>query len=249
MNAVDAARGDAREDAVAFGQRVLGPILTEFCLRLWLVERFLAPDKTVLLFCARGGLRLQLAYERFLERAGLPPNLPHAALMVSRLVAARTAFDPPSPGVLSELGREFSGRAMSEVAAALAQRDDLALPAAWDAPFQDSTFAALLAGNEPGVARLHAAVAQQDARFRAHLGCLRGHGAPLRAGRYGALRQYGPHAPGGPAGADLVRTPVRPLQLQAPRHTAFPPHARPERRERLVQALGRAEHRCCASGT
>ncbi|MEE7448887.1 glycosyltransferase [Methylobacterium radiotolerans] len=189
MNAVDAARGDARENAVAFGQRVLGPILTEFCLRLWLVERFLAPDKTVLLFCARGGLRLQLAYERFLQRAGLPPNLPHAALMVSRLVAARTAFDPPSPGVLSELGREFSGRAMSEVAAALAQRDDLALPASWDAPFQDSTFAALLACNEPGVARLHAAVAQQDARFRAHLAACAGtarHCVLVDTGLYGS---------------------------------------------------------------
>ncbi|PMZ82166.1 hypothetical protein, partial [Pseudomonas sp. FW215-T2] len=91
---------------------------------LWLVERFLAPDRTVLLFCARGGLRLQLVYARFLRQTGLPQNLPHASLMVSRLVAARTAFDPPSPGVLSELGREFSGRSMSEIAAALAQRDD-----------------------------------------------------------------------------------------------------------------------------
>ncbi|GAN48540.1 glycosyltransferase [Methylobacterium radiotolerans] len=189
MTAADAARRAAGDDAVAFGQRVLGPILAEFCLRLWLVERFLAPDRTVLLFCARGGLRLQLVYARFLRQTGLPQNLPHASLMVSRLVAARTAFDPPSPGVLSELGREFSGRSMSEIAAALAQRDDLALPASWDAPFQDATFAALLAGNEPGVARLHAAVAQQDACFRAHLDACAGparHCVLVDTGLYGS---------------------------------------------------------------
>ncbi|SEH25265.1 hypothetical protein SAMN02799636_00092 [Methylobacterium sp. 275MFSha3.1] len=193
MSATDAARGpagdDAGDDAVAFGQRVLGPILAEFCLRLWLAERFLAPDRTVLLFCARGGLRLQLVYERFLQRTGLPQNLPRAALMVSRLVAARTAFDPPSPGMLSELGREFSGRSMAEIAAALAQRDDLALPASWDEPFEEGAFTALLSGNQPGVARLHAAVAQQDARFRAHLEACAGparHCVLVDTGLYGS---------------------------------------------------------------
>ncbi|WP_305546066.1 glycosyltransferase [Methylobacterium sp. NEAU K] len=123
----------------------------------------------MLLFCARGGLRLKLAYERFLTRTGLPPRLPRAALMVSRLVAARTAFHPPSPGVLSELEREFSGQSMAEIAAALAQRDDLALPPQWYAPFQKAAFVALLAGSEPAVAILHEAVAEQDALFRAHL--------------------------------------------------------------------------------
>ncbi|MET3782512.1 hypothetical protein [Methylobacterium radiotolerans] len=78
---------------------------------------------------------------------------------------------------------------MSEIAAALAQRDDLALPASWDAPFQDATFAALLAGNEPGVARLHAAVAQQDACFRAHLDACAGparHCVLVDTGLYGS---------------------------------------------------------------
>ncbi|SDA28253.1 hypothetical protein SAMN02799622_04248 [Methylobacterium sp. UNC378MF] len=185
MNAADAARGDA----VAFGQRVLGPILAEFCLRLWLFERFLTPDDSVLLFCARGGLRLKLVYERFLRQTQLPQQLPHAALMVSRLVAARTAFDPPSPGVLSELGREFSGRSMAEVAAALAQRDDLDLPASWNASFRDSSFATLLASSEPGVARLRAAVAEQDGRFREHLAASAGaarHCVLIDTGLYGS---------------------------------------------------------------
>lgn len=178
-----------RLDAETFGRVVLGPILAEFCLRLWLFERFLQGDEAVLLFCARGGLRLRLAYERFLDRTALPQRVPHADLMVSRLVAARTAFDPPSPGVLSELEREFSGQSMAEIAAALAQRDDLDLPPPWHAPFEAVTFIALLAGDEPGVVALHRAVAEQDGLFRAHLAACTGrrrHGVLVDTGLYGS---------------------------------------------------------------
>ncbi|GJD54719.1 glycosyltransferase [Methylobacterium dankookense] len=180
----------AAADADRFGREALGPVLAEFCLRLWLTERFLpdAEDAT-LLFCARGGLRLKLLYERFLARTGLPARVPAAALMVSRLVAARTALEPPGEGVLSELGREFSGRPMSEVAAALAQRQDLALPAAWDAPFAAGRFAALLAADEPAAAALRGAIAEQDARFRRHVDACTGgrrHGLLVDTGLYGS---------------------------------------------------------------
>lgn len=178
-----------RLDPVTFGRRTLGPVLAEFCLRLWLFERFLPRDDAVLLFCARGGLRLQLAYERFLAQTRLPRQLPHAALMISRLVAARTAFDPPSPGVLSEFEREFRGQSMAQIAAALAQRDDLALPPSWNATFQKSAFTALLASDDPGVAELHASVAGQDRLFRAHLAACAGgarHCVLVDTGLYGS---------------------------------------------------------------
>ena len=185
MNFIDA----GRLDTVTFGRRTLGPILAEFCLRLWLFERFLPPDDTVLLFCARGGLRLQRAYERFLAQTELPQRVPHASLMVSRLVAARTAFNPPRSGVLSELGREFRGQSMAHVAAALAQREDLALPEPWNAPFETSAFVALLSDDNPGVAALHAAVAEQDNLFRAHLAASAGgarHCMLVDTGLYGS---------------------------------------------------------------
>ena len=178
-----------RREAETFGRVALGPILAEFCLRLWLFERFLQGDDAVLLFCARGGLRLRLAYERFLSRTELPQRLPHADLMVSRLVAARTALDPPSPGVLSELEREFHGQSMVEIAAALAQRDDLDLSPHWHAPFEKTVFTSLLAGNEPGVVMLRRAVAEQDALFRAHLAACSGdrrHGVLVDTGLYGS---------------------------------------------------------------
>jgi len=180
----------ALADADRFGREALGPVFAEFCLRLWLTERFLpdAEDAT-LLFCARGGLRLKVLYERFLARTGLPGRVPRAALMVSRLVAARAALQPPSEGVLSELGREFAGRPMTEVAAALAQRGDLDLPAAWDAPFAGDRFAALLTADEPAAAALRAAVAEQDVRFRRHLDACTGgrrHGLLVDTGLYGS---------------------------------------------------------------
>lgn len=176
-------------DAETFGRVALGPILAEFCLRLWLFEHFLKDDDAVLLFCARGGLRLHLIYERFLAQTQLPQRLPHAHLMVSRLVAARTAFNPPSAGVLSELEREFSGQSMAEIAAALAQRDDLAMPSQWNAPFDKTVFTAILAANTPCVAELKKGVAEQDALFHAHLTACAGkhrHCVLVDTGLYGS---------------------------------------------------------------
>ncbi|WP_026597333.1 hypothetical protein [Methylobacterium sp. 77] len=180
----------ATMDAEQFGRAALGPILAEFCQRLWLFERFLPePGDAALLFCARGGLRLKLVYERFLARTGLPARLPAEALMVSRLVAARTAVAPPRDGVLAELGREFAGRPMGEAASALAQCDDLDLPPSWQAPFRASSFATLICAQEPGASALRQAVALQDSRFRAHLAaCMAGrrHGILVDTGLYGS---------------------------------------------------------------
>lgn len=178
------------DDAERFGEAALGPILAEFCQRLWLFERFLPDsDDAALLFCARGGLRLKLAYERFLARTGLPARLQAEPLMVSRLVAARSALIPPRESVLDELGREFAGRPMGEVAAALAQRDDLALPPAWGELFRADRFTALLAVEEPGASALREAIAVQDARFRAHLATRlagRRHAILVDTGLYGS---------------------------------------------------------------
>ena len=61
-----------------FGREVFGPIFAEFCLRLWSLGSLLQPpDEVALLFCARGGLRMQWGYERFLQALRLPsPSRP-----------------------------------------------------------------------------------------------------------------------------------------------------------------------------
>jgi hypothetical protein len=79
--------------AESFGEDVLGPIFAEFCLRLWSVTALLdRPDEVTVLFCARGGLRMQQGYEAFLGTSGLPATVRLAPLMVSRLVAVRPAL-------------------------------------------------------------------------------------------------------------------------------------------------------------
>ncbi|MBX9932023.1 MAG: glycosyltransferase [Methylobacterium sp.] len=154
------------QNAYAFGYVALGAILAEFASRLWQFQRFLPdPGQATLLFCARGGLRLQLVYERFLVRTALASSVQSDNLMISRLVAARLCALAPTPGLLDELGREFRDRPMSDVAAALTQRDDLELPAVWYDLFEPQRFTRLMAETEI----VRAAVAAQNALFRSHL--------------------------------------------------------------------------------
>ncbi|GLS42679.1 glycosyltransferase [Methylobacterium brachythecii] len=154
----------------AFGREVLGPILAEFSLRLWFSLRFFPnPEEATLLFCARGGLRLRHVYESFLARTGLTSPVVAESLMVSRLVAARTCAPDPGDALLSELGREFEGRPMAEVALALTQRPDRTLSSDWDARFEPQLFAALLMAPDPAAVAVRQAIAGQDALFRRHL--------------------------------------------------------------------------------
>lgn len=156
--------------AESIGYDVLGPIFAEFAQRLWLFQFSLPErDDSCLLFCARGGLRLRLIYERFLANTGLQAPLPHDDIMISRLVAARTSIAAPGPALVEELGREFEGQTMREVALALTQDPMVDLGPAWDAPFDAQIFVALLQEDATGAARLHAITARLNAAFRRHV--------------------------------------------------------------------------------
>src|SRR3979411_3406977 len=73
-----------------FGRNVLGPIVAQFGLLIWLyaVEAE-AAHKTLLLFCARGGVGVREAFERVLAKLCLPLGLRRENIMVSGLVPAR----------------------------------------------------------------------------------------------------------------------------------------------------------------
>lgn len=74
--------------AAVFGERGLAPILLEVCTRLH--EHAVGISKqqdAVLLFCAQGGLRLELAFTRYLEAMLMTAALASASFMVSRLIA------------------------------------------------------------------------------------------------------------------------------------------------------------------
>lgn len=159
----------------SFGREVLGPIVAEFCLRLWSLTALLQrPDDTALLFCARGGLRMELAYERFLASTGLPRRVHAAPVMVSRVVAVRPTLvrgieENPArllPAAATALSYEFRSATVAEVASAVsgvAPRKD----PRWAATFTPAGFAALL--GHPDGRPVACAVTAQAALFARHL--------------------------------------------------------------------------------
>jgi hypothetical protein len=156
-------------DATAFGRAVFGPIFAEFALRLWLFLSALEnPEEACVLFCARGGLRLQYIFELFIRRTGLACPVSANPLMVSRLVAVRPALLRRSPIALDEIEREFAGCTMGRVAAALAQS---APPGGsqWDEAFRRDRLYDLLFADFPTASQLRRVVAEQHELFAAHL--------------------------------------------------------------------------------
>lgn len=132
------------DDAYSFGRLVLGPIVAQFCLRVWLyARRAEAANSAVLLFCARGGVGIREAFERLLTRLSLPLDMRRENVMISRLVAARVAILAHSDAVIEELDREFQGDLLADVANALGGRR-YQLPATWNQPLSARQFINLL---------------------------------------------------------------------------------------------------------
>lgn len=159
----------------SFGREVVGPVFAEFCLRLWSVGTLLRqPEECALLFCARGGLRLQLGYETFLAASGLPATVRSVPLMVSRLVAVRSAvmrtveegLDTLVPAAVSTLAYEFPGASLAEVARVISgtgpDREER-----WADPFTGPGFARLLQHDDG--APVVQSLAEQADRFARHL--------------------------------------------------------------------------------
>lgn len=157
----------AVNDAFVFGHDVFGPIVAEFCLRIWLYcEQASASSDATVLFCARGGIGIRHAYERLIDRLSLPCSTKRENLLVSRLVAARSAVITRDNAVLDELSREFSGDTFADVARALAFREH-DLPDTWRGDFARERFFELL-DTEPGK-RVVGDISYQNDLFKQHL--------------------------------------------------------------------------------
>ncbi len=157
----------AVEKPYAFGREVLGPIVAEFCLAIWLyVDEAAKRNDAALLFCARGGLGIRLAFEQVVTSLKLPFSVKRDNLMISRLVAARAAVMTRSAAALDELGREFRDGSFADVARALSGESH-ELPPAWNEPFAPARFFALL--DSPAGNAVAAAIDRQNGLFRRHL--------------------------------------------------------------------------------
>jgi FMN phosphatase YigB (HAD superfamily) len=164
---ISRAKADCRDDAFAFGRDILGPIVTQFCILIWLyVKQAQAHDKTAMLFCARGGIGIQAAFESTVTALGLPPlAMRRENFMISRLVATRAALLARNEAALEELDREFQGNSFADVANALGGRKYL-LADEWNEHFAASELYALLFGGS-GTDVL-ADIQQQNALFTRH---------------------------------------------------------------------------------
>ena len=164
---ISKAKANDCEDAYTFGRDILGPIVAQFCVLIWVyVKQAEVHDRTVILFCARGGIGIRTAFENTLVALGLPPlTTPRENFMISRLVAARAALLARSEAALEELSREFQGSSFADVADALGGRKYF-LSDAWKAPFVASELPGLLFG--PSGADVLADIRQQNALFTRH---------------------------------------------------------------------------------
>ena len=182
---------------VSFGHDVLGPIVAEFCLRLWSLASLMDHrDDAALLFCARGGLRMQLAYERFLAASRLPSPVRCTPLMVSRVVAVRPALlrstgadGALTPSAAATLSYEFPRATLAEVAQAVSGVAP-STPDRWAGRFSPGGFGALLQDRDG--APVVAALTEQSALFGRHLRAAldgRQHAVLVDTGLYGTTRQ------------------------------------------------------------
>ena len=123
---------------------LFGPIVAEFCMRLWLYLSGIPDrDKAVVLFCARGGLSMRLVFERFASRVGLSVPVRCVNFMVSRLVAVRGPLLRGDVAACEELAREFADSTLAETARALTG-SEFSFEPAWDNPFDAQEFLRLM---------------------------------------------------------------------------------------------------------
>jgi|GEM_PF-585457 len=153
-------------DATSFGREILGPIVAQFCLMIWLYVVEAEQDhEPCLLFCARGGIGIREAFERIVMRLSLPLKVRRENIMISRLIAARSALLTRSRSALEELDREFRGDAFADVAMALGG-STYELSEEWQKPFRANSFLTLLNGSSG--TRVLADIKQQNALFTRH---------------------------------------------------------------------------------
>ena len=133
-----------RPDLFGYGYEVFGPIVTEACLFLWFYfQELKKEEKPVVLFCARGGLRIRYVFEAVLKHLNLPLGISRENFMVSRLVAARAALAKGSNVAMHEIARQFHSDSMRAAAESFAG-EKMTLSPAWDQPFDRRSFEQLI---------------------------------------------------------------------------------------------------------
>lgn len=158
--------------AYTAGRTILGPAVARFVRDLRLQAGATgSADEVALLFCARGGLRMRLAYETGVRSLGLGTGGHVADLMVSRLMAAKATLGR-TPYAMDVFLKECADRSLAEAA-------DLLLPSDESERLRGSdlgcksvdrhSLQALLEGQGPICNAVRSEVRDQADAFAAHL--------------------------------------------------------------------------------
>lgn len=113
-----------------YGRAVLGPILHHFCDRLRLYLAAYRSDDSVVLYVARGGLRLGHLYSQFRAQHGLDEPIEQKAFGTSRLATAKGCLTRDFDLAGRVIVREFAGQTMKSMLAAVMPEVSLDLPEA-----------------------------------------------------------------------------------------------------------------------
>jgi hypothetical protein len=162
-------------EKIAFGETTLGPIFADFALKLWILLAGLDNvEDTVVLFCARGGFRLKLIYERFLKASNLTGPVTTCNLMVSRIVAVRVALIAGSPSAFEQIGYEMGTASLHEVVRAISGTEPTCADmSVLQRPYTKAGLVHFLASEE-GIATRES-IQHQTSLFLDHLNsCMRG---------------------------------------------------------------------------
>lgn len=112
-----------REGTEGLVQEVIGPVVADILLRLWLHLRLSetrGDGPSVAAFCARGGLVMRRYLDMVLRGASLPLDTPRHDLMTSRVVAARAGLVRRAPSALAAIQRAYTNVSLAQGVAALA---------------------------------------------------------------------------------------------------------------------------------
>jgi hypothetical protein len=109
------------------------------------------PDNAAVLFCARGGFRLKVIYDRFLAANGLESPVATHNLMVSRIVAVRMALAKDCESAYQQIEYELGTGTLRDVACAIGAVKSFegeSESRLWGQPYTRELFSKTLASKE-----------------------------------------------------------------------------------------------------
>ena len=93
---------------------LLGPLFYRFLFKLYLTQFTYDSNDTVILFLARGGLRIRCYFQRFLEANRLKSHVPYSDCYVSRMAVIKVNLISHFETVYHDLLREYYCKSIKE---------------------------------------------------------------------------------------------------------------------------------------